>query len=73
MPIDKKLFNGAATRGDVAEVALYAKVIAKNVTSALRLLGQGGADIGDCLNEIDAQVRELDHMFIRLVGWRDEP
>lgn len=71
MPIDDQKFASAATRGDIAGVALQASIALGSIKGALERLKAGG-DIEDQLRTIDASIEGLDASFSELTGFTPE-
>jgi hypothetical protein len=72
MPMDSKKYWAAATRGEVAGVALRASSGLMNMKWALEKLAKGEIDITNELEQIDRNVRDLDVMFDELTGYTSD-
>lgn len=71
MPINTEIFFKAATRGDVAGVALKAAVAIAMINNALFKLSNN-LDIKDNMKEIGEKADELNKLFDELAGWSPE-
>ena len=71
MAIDSKSFNAAATKGDVAGVAIECVLALYSVLDALEALRSGG-DLAKPTEDIRASISRFDQVFIKLTGWTPE-
>lgn len=71
MAIDPSKMFAAATRADVAQVALSASSAILNIKWALAALSRGEA-VDEYLKQIEADSKKLGEAFDELTGWTEE-
>lgn len=72
MPIDYKIYNMPATKGDVAGVAIQTSLAIARIHEVLVLLKESKSIDPDLINKIQENSSELERRFNILAGWIDE-
>jgi len=73
MTINTEMYRAAATKGEVARLAIKTRMMALSIRSALRALEDGETgSLRASIKQMEEMDSELDKLFNDLTGWTEE-